>query len=198
MCSRWTITVKVPQETRWQFEVYALNGVCTEVVATPRLSRMPTGNGAARREDHGYKTTARDANMPRDLTAELARDTNLMERAGNPRRLAVEPPAYEIPGAPVNAYKVELGARTLAASPGTTSDDFLQHPRTVPTDNDEPDGRRRVRAYRIRPLTQRAGAGHGPMATAMIPVTRRCTRRTPPAAPTPRDGSEPSITDRWR
>ena len=55
---------------------------------------------------HDKTTAGMKPNMPRDLTAELARDTNLSGVGNQGVLLQWNQPA-SVPGAPVNAYKVE-------------------------------------------------------------------------------------------
>ena len=164
------ITAKVPQKTRWQFEVYALNGA-TEV-ATP-----DTQNGLATASEtvHDKTTAGMTPNMPRDLTAELARDTNL-SGVGNRGVLLLWNQPAGVPGAPVNSYKIERmiddGDYEVLVSSHAAA-------RTYYVDTSEP-AMDEMRTYRITAINI-AGAGTE-MATVMIPYPPEHTTHPPASA----------------
>ena len=111
-------------------------------------------------------------NMPRDLTAELARDTNLSGFGNQGVLLQWNQPA-SVPGAPVNAYKVERskdgGDYEVLASSHTSS-------RTYYPDLGEPKADE-MWTYRVTAINI-AGAGMD-MATAMIPYPGEHTTHPP-------------------
>jgi hypothetical protein len=177
------VTVKVPQKTRWQFQVYALNGATAASANAPDPDTKK-GLATASETVHDKTTAGMKPNMPRDLTAELARDTNLSGFGNQGVLLQWNQPA-SVPGAPVNAYKVERskdgGDYEVLASSHTSS-------RTYYPDIREPlEGE--VFTYRVTAINI-AGAGMD-MATAMIPYPPTHTTH-PPAAAT--DLGEPAIT----
>ena len=164
------ITAKVGQETRWQFEVYALNGA-TEVVVPPEQNGLATTSEKV----HDKTTAGMTPNMPRDLTAELARDTNL-SGSGNRGVLLLWNQPAGVPGAPVSSYKIERskdgGDYEVLVSSHNAS-------RTYYVDTSEP-ATDEARAYRVTAINI-AGAGTQ-MATVMIPYPpTHTTHTTPPA-----------------
>ena len=170
------VTVKVPEKTRWQFEVYALNGATADsvpaIVGTPDTKK---GLATASETVHDKTTAGMKPNMPRDLTAELARDTNLSGVGNQGVLLQWNQPA-SVPGAPVNAYKVERskdgGEYEVLASSHTSS-------KTYYADTNEP-AADEMRTYRVTAINI-AGAGMD-MATAMIPHPPTHTTHPPAAA----------------
>ena len=155
------ITVKVPQETRWRFQVYALNGATAASVPTINPDTKK-GLSTASETVHDKTTAGMKPNMPRDLTAELARDSNLPGVGNRGVLLQWNQPA-SVPGAPVNAYKVERstngGDYEVLASSHTSS-------KTYYADTSEP-AADEMRTYRVTAINI-AGEG-ADMATAMIP-----------------------------
>ena len=155
------ITAKVDQETRWQFEVYALNGATDPSAGGPDPD---TKKGLATTSEtvHDKTTAGMTPNVPRDLTVELARDTNL-SGVGNRGVLLLWNQPASVPGASVNSYKIERSKdggdyEVLVSSQSAT--------RTYYVDTSEP-AADETRTYRITAINI-AGAGTE-MATVMIP-----------------------------
>ena len=177
------ITAKVGQETRWQFEVYALNGATEEVVP-------PEQNGLATTSEkvHDKTTAGMTPNMPRDLTAELARDTNLSGSGKRGVLLLWNQPAA-VPGAPVSSYKIERSKDGGDYEVLVSSHDAS---RTYYVDTSEP-ATGEARAYRVTAINI-AGAGTQ-MATVMIPYPpTHTTHVATPPAPAVDALTAPSIT----
>ena len=149
------------QESRWQFEVYGLNGAT--VAGTPAGTPDILKGVAQESETEDAKTTeAMVPGAPKNLTAELARDTNF-SGVGNRGVLVLWNAPSDPAGAPVVGYKIERKVDDGEYEEKISSRDAGM---THWVDTDEP-AEGEMRTYRITSINA-VGVGTE-TATVMIP-----------------------------
>ena len=156
----------LPQKTRWQFEVFALNDASD--MDADDASPDPDADGLHGVAKSGDTVAAKTGaaskpGAPQNLTAQLARDTNEVEGIGNQGVLLLWNPPADPAGAPVLTYKIERKVNDAEFEARVDS-----HPAGMThwVDKSEP-AADETRAYRITAINA-AGLG-AEMATVMIP-----------------------------
>ena len=161
------------QESRWQFEVYALNDASDSDVDDDDTTDDDGDGDYDENGLHGVSATsdkqiaetasAKVPGAPQRLTAQLAKDTNEIGGIGNQGVLLLWNPPANPPGAPVEAYKIE---RSVDDGDFITRVSGHTAAETHWADSDEPDGDE-IWTYRITAIND-VGTGTE-MATVMIP-----------------------------
>ena len=153
---------KLSRQTRWQFEVYALNGATVDGQPADNAATLK-GVALESEVDDDKTSNSMVPDAPKNLTAELARDTNF-SGIGSRGVLVLWNAPSDPAGDPVVGYKVERKVDDGEFEEKVSSRSYKT---TYWVDTDEP-GTDEVRTYRVTSIN---GKGTGTaMSTITIPL----------------------------